>query len=283
MRSRTLLETPDLTLGEFDCPPGDPLWGEVNANIGPRPHVVFPRTRVVIAQDGARPVFCTPNHVVFYRAHQRYRRVLRDDRGDRCVWLAVSPELLEEAAGGPLREPAGPGGAGTYLVAIALARHLGRDGEAEPLTVEAAALWLLARAVEGARLAPGRARPRTRAEHAELVEAAKELLAARIGDPPSLGDLAGALHVSAFHLARVFRARTGYSPGGYVNGLRLRAAVERLVTEPRADLSRLALELGYCSPSHFSDRFRAAFGRPPSAVRGAQLRTIMEAAAALLA
>ena len=65
-----------------------------------------------------------------------------------------------------------------------------------------------------------------------------------------------------------------------MHGLRLRRAVERLAAEPATDLSRLALDLGYCSPSHFSDRFRAAFGRPPSAVRGAQLRTIVEAGGA---
>ena len=78
----------------------------------------------------------------------------------------------------------------------------------------------------------------------------------------------------------MFRARTGFSLSGYVHGLRLRAAVDRLAAEPGTDLSRLALELGYYSPSHFSDRFRAVFGRPPSALRGAELRTIMEAARA---
>ena len=57
----------------------------------------------------------------------------------------------------------------------------------------------------------------------------------------------------------------------------LACAVDRLAAEPGTDLSRLAVELGYCSPSHFSDRFRAAFGRPPSAHRGTQLSTIMEA------
>jgi AraC-like DNA-binding protein len=86
--------------------------------------------------------------------------------------------------------------------------------------------------------------------------------------------------VSPFHLARVFRARTGFSLSGYVHGLRLRAAVDRLAAEPDADLSRLAVELGYYSPSHFCDRFRATFGRPPSSLRGAQLRTIVEAVGA---
>jgi AraC-like DNA-binding protein len=53
--------------------------------------------------------------------------------------------------------------------------------------------------------------------------------------------------------------------------LRLRAAVERIGEQ---SLSRLAADLGYCTPSHFSDRFRGAFGMPPS-----QLRNFMEAEA----
>ena len=73
--------------------------------MGAWPHVVFPRTHVLIVQDGAQPVLTTPNHVVFYRPHQLYRRGLRDPRGDRSLWLEVSPALLEEAAA--RRPPAG--------------------------------------------------------------------------------------------------------------------------------------------------------------------------------
>jgi AraC-like DNA-binding protein len=251
--SRVLLETPALRLGEFACAPGDPAWDEVNTNMGAWPHVVFPRTPVLIAQEGARAVLVTPNHAVFYKPHQRYRRALRDPRGDRCLWLEFAPGLVELPDA-----PAGPLDAHTYLLALTLA--------AGPS--EAGALALLTRALSRAS-GPEPRRARTQRVHSDLAEAAKELLIAR---PRSLAELAAALHVSPFHLAHVFRARTGFSIAGYVAELRLRRAVERLLAEPEADLSRLALELGYCSPSHFTDRFRAAFGAPPS-----QLRKIMEA------
>ena len=69
----------------------------------------------------------------------------------------------------------------------------------------------------------------------------------------------------------MFRERTGSTLTAYLHDLRLRAAVDRIGEEP---LSRIAADLGYCSASHFTDRFRARFGVPPS-----QLRNLMEAAA----
>jgi AraC-like DNA-binding protein len=270
--SRVLLAMPELTLGEFACESGDRLWGEVN-DIGGGAHVVFPRTRVLIAQDGSHPVLVTPNDVVYYRPHQRYRRGLRDSRGDRSLWLEVAPELFERAPAGPAR----PSGARTYLLAVSVARHLRTEPAPDRLLAEEAALRLLADAV--AQEPPDRAarRARTQADHADLAEAAKELLTERMAEPLSLRRVAAALFVSPFHLARVFRSQTGFSLTGYVHGLRLRAAVDRLAAEPDTDLSRLAVDLGYCSASHFTDRFRTTFGSPPSTLRGTELRTIVEA------
>jgi AraC-like DNA-binding protein len=256
--SRVLLRTPDLTLGEYVCVPGDPAWDEVNTNMGAWPHVVFPRRHVLIAQEGAAPVLTTPNHAVFYKPFQRYRRALRDPRGDRCLWLEVSPSIWSAPDA-----PAGPCDARTFLLGVALTRHLSTEPEPDRLLAEEAALTLLSR--------PSAARP------CELAEAAKEWLAVHFDEPLSLDAVAGALHVSRFHLARRFRAHTGFSLTGYVHELRLRRAVERLAAEPDVDLSRLAVELGYCSLSHFSDRFQAAFGARPSTLRGTPLRTIMEA------
>jgi AraC-like DNA-binding protein len=254
--SRALLTTAELTLGEFSCAPGDPAWDEVNTNMGAWPHLVFPRTHVVIAQEGRAPALVTPNHVVYYRPYTRYRRALRDPRGDRCLWLEVSPALLTVPDA-----PAGPCESGRFLLAIALARHLLAEPVPDRLFAEEAALRLVGAS------APVR--------DCELAEAAKEWLAVRFDQPLSLSAVASALSVSRFHLARVFRAHTGFSMTSYVHELRLRRAVERLADEPGVSLTRLAVELGYCSPSHFCDRFRAAFGVAPSRLRGLPLRTII--------
>ena len=55
----------------------------------------------------------------------------------------------------------------------------------------------------------------------------------RFTEPPGLHDIAAAVHASAFHLARVFRAWTGASLHAYRNQLRLRAGLEGLGDQRR--------------------------------------------------
>ena len=111
-------------------------------------------------------------------------------------------------------------------------------------------------------------RPRhgTRESHALLVEETKALIARRCVERLSLAQIAHEVHASPFHLARVFRARTGFGVHEYRDQLRVRAALDRIL-EGGTALSELALEVGYASHSHFTDSFRRAFGIPPSAVR----------------
>lgn len=255
----SVYSTPALRVGVFHCPPGDALWDVTNDNIGERPHVVFPRTPVGLVRDGVRLVV-TPNEVVFYRPFETYERSLRDERGD--VSLFIAPHQLDVPDA-----PLGRVDARSFLLARRLASRL---DEPDALFVEETAVELIARAIQGPAPTSGR-RTATRRERRELVEAAKELLLARLGEPLSLGSLAAELHVSPFHLTRVFRELTGRTLTEYLHDLRLRAAVDRLGEE---SLSRIAADLGYCTPSHFTDRFRSAFGVPPS-----QLRNLMEAAA----
>ena len=83
----------------------------------------------------------------------------------------------------------------------------------------------------------------------------------------SLDRIAATLHVSPYHLARLFREQTGYTVHGFRNQVRLRSALDR-VRDPGTDLSSLAADLGFSSHSHFTKAFRAAFGVTPSALRG---------------
>jgi AraC-like DNA-binding protein len=260
-RTMSVYSTPWLRVGVFRCPPGSALWHETNDNIGPRPHVVFPARAVGLLRRGTRLVV-TPNDVVFYRPFETYERALRDERGDVSLFIAPAPEVLDVPSA-----PVGRVDAQTFLLARRLSLRLDED----PLVVEETAAELINRALGAPAPQSGR-RARTRRDRAELAEDAKELLVAQLDRPLSLSDVAGALHVSPFHLTRVFRERTGRTLTAYLHDLRLRAAVARLDEDPGVPLARVAADLGYCTPSHFTDRFRAAFGVPPS-----QLRNLMEA------
>lgn len=97
-------------------------------------------------------------------------------------------------------------------------------------------------------------------------EDAKELLQQRFREPLRLGDVAGALYVSTYHLCRVFKEETGMSIHRYLNQLRLRQALKELAQGDTA-LATLANDLGFCCQSHFTRAFRKEFGAPPGEVR----------------
>ena len=280
-----LLTTPALALGEFHCPPEDASWRETNV-IGDRAHVVFPRRSVVIRQLGSEPVLATPNHAMLYNADQPYRRELHNVHGDDSVFIELPEGSLERlAAEGAavvdgrtrIRVTHVPTDRRTYLLQHLLVRHLrGRPADllrAEELASRLA-LCALAVPLRGRRAA----RKRTADTHRELAEAAKGELAAGLGARVTLDGLAARLHTSPFHLARVFRAETGFTLAGYRHALRLRAALERLPLND-GDLTSLALELGFASHSHFTASFGREFGVAPSAVRSAhRARALLDAA-----
>jgi AraC-like DNA-binding protein len=110
------------------------------------------------------------------------------------------------------------------------------------------------------------ARPATARAHAALVEEAKVAVTAGFSSRLTLDDVARLIHASPYHLARVFRSHTGYGLHGYVQQLRLRAALERL-RDGDQDLAHMALELGFSSHSHLSATFRRTFGITPSRAR----------------
>lgn len=278
-----LLSTPALAVGEFRCPPADASWRETNV-IGDRAHVVFPRRSVVIRHLGREPVLATPNHAMLYNADQAYRRQLHSDRGDDSVFVELPHESLERlaaegatvlAGGTRIRVTHVPTDRRTYLLQHLLVRHLhGRPTDL--LGAEEVATRLTLRALAGPLPERAAARANTASAHRRLAEAAKSELAADRATRVTLGELAARLHTSPFHLARVFRAQTGFTLAGYRQALRLRAALERLPLSER-DLTTLALELGFSSHSHFTASFTREYGVPPSAVRDSRhARTLLD-------
>lgn len=99
-----------------------------------------------------------------------------------------------------------------------------------------------------------------------VVQRAVWFIESHSGEELSLGDVAGAAGVSAFHLARLFRAATGWSVARYIRVRRLsQAAAELAAGAP--EILPLALSSGYNSHEAFTRAFRDAFGLPPEDVR----------------
>ena len=139
----------------------------------------------------------------------------------------------------------------------------------EPLWADVTGLQLMADVLEAAFVRHGikrRRRATTNADHAERTEAAKAYLAARMADNVSLDEVAAAVNASPFNFARIFQQQTGLPIHRYLTLLRLRASLERIAVAD-ADLTTIALDLGFSSHSHFSDVFRREFGETPSEFR----------------
>ena len=164
-----------------------------------------------------------------------------------------------------------PVDARTYLLARSIHAHVA-GAKPDALFVEEATMTLLDRVAS--RITAEEVAPGPSAAHRDLANAASALLATRFAEPLTLPALARRLGTSPFHLARVFRRATGRSLHALRTALRLRAAIEPLLDGGADDLTRLALELGFSSHSHFSAAFRAAFAVPPTRLRRLPARAL---------
>lgn len=109
--------------------------------------------------------------------------------------------------------------------------------------------------------------PRAVGRELRAVTMAKELLAERLCEPPSLEALAAAVNLSPFHFARVFRRATGMPPYTWLKQRRLEQA-RALLREGCAPLS-VAMQLGFADQSHLSRQFKQAYGIAPGEYRRA--------------
>jgi len=148
----------------------------------------------------------------------------------------------------------------------------------EPLWADVTGLQLIADVLVAAyEHAGGKPRKRTSTsnDHADRAEAAKAYIAKHLGENISLADIAAASNASPFNFARLFQQETGMPVHRYLTRLRLRTSLDR-IAEPGADLTSIALDLGFSSHSHFTDVFRREFGKPPSEIRETSTATSLK-------
>ncbi|AEF45421.1 transcriptional regulator, AraC family [Serratia sp. AS12] len=94
----------------------------------------------------------------------------------------------------------------------------------------------------------------------------KEYIEQHLDRPLLLADLAAQAGLSEFHFARMFKHDTGLAPHQFVMRARLQQA-EKLLCHSLLPLTQIALECGFSSASHFSNRFKVAYGFAPMQMR----------------
>jgi AraC family transcriptional regulator len=260
--ARLLLDSALVRVLDVTCTAPRSGYGAMESNVAPV--IGLPRRGVFVVERRRERSVVDTNTVMLLGPDDEYRVSHPSDGGDAGTVLAFAPELLEDAIGGV-------GGRAAQLrpraqfAARLFTRALARP-EPDQLEGEDAALLLLASLAPV--LAPGSAEARPALGPAQRlrVDRARALVAASPTERWDLGRLARTLGCSPFHLARQFRALTGETISRYVLRLRLAVALERLADGER-DLAALAIGLGFAHHSHFTSRFRAAFGITPRDAR----------------
>jgi len=306
-RSWLTFSSDDIWMGEFRLDPSDPAWGRVNTIHSPGPLIAFPDTTVRIRHEFQREVVADPTRAVLYAADQPYRRGLVSPDGDRCCYVTVSARLAAEAAEPFDRRAMADPARYRFPVTIAavdrehhslaqlVRRRLAAAETREFRSAEESDAFreamyelvghVIASAYVGGDTAPRRQRKVTRLARRSIVDAVRERIGADLASPATLDEFAAGVHVSAFHLARVFRAEAGRSIHGYRMEVRLRDALRRIADGER--LVDVAAESGFASQAHLTDRFGRAFGRTPNAWRtaadriGVEMSTIVKAREAI--
>jgi len=154
----------------------------------------------------------------------------------RATMLAIRDELVVEEGGDRLAIESL-----RNLLAVHLLRH-------------ASALPPPARRREGA------------LPHAKL-NAVVEYVEEHLDTQLSLAQMAGAVHTSAYHFARQFKAATGMPPHQYVVARRVERAQQLLRQSDDLSLAEIALGAGFSDQSQLSTHFKRLIGVTPSRFR----------------
>jgi AraC family transcriptional activator of pyochelin receptor len=103
----------------------------------------------------------------------------------------------------------------------------------------------------------------------EKIIAARDLVNARVHNPPSLTEIARTVGLNEYKLKRGFRETFNTTVFGYLTDRRLHLA-RRYLLDTRKTAAEIAYELGYSTPQHFNNAYRKHFGHTPDSIRTAK-------------
>jgi AraC family transcriptional regulator len=229
-------------------------------------HMVFPYRGVYVHHTGRVEAVAEPNQVVFINEDEAYRVSHPVEGGDSSLSVEVDAATLFELAPANYLQVNGRPAFNRSRLRIdasvqalaTLLRHGLTRGVIEALEAESLTLGLLRRALgeRTSRAAAGSIGCQ------KLVDRAKLVLSSDLERRWTLAAIATDVGVSPIYLTQVFQQVEGLPLYRYQLQLRLSRALDLL--GEHVDLTRLALDLGFSSHSHFSAAFRRAYGQTPS-------------------
>jgi AraC family transcriptional regulator len=208
-----------------------------------------------------------PGRVQLGLPHQAVVRRYRGDAEMRSVQVHIPRDTVDSAVarlGGDVPDfeaMAASVAAGDPLLEEAV-RALGSPGTADDLYAETAAAFLATHLLTR----HGRLRTGSPGREDARVRAAVAFLRERLAEPVTLADLADEVHLSVYHLVRVFRTATGQTPHRFLTELRVEEA-KRLLRGTDLALDRIAPRCGFATAGALSAAFARHVGTRPSAYR----------------
>jgi len=230
---------------------------------------VFPYRGIYVHHVGRTDSVAESNRVVFINADEPFRVSHPLEGGDATLSISLSaPTLLETVPTELQRRGSLPAVNRSSLrveaqvqVLAATLRHRLVRGAVTVLEAEAMTLALIRRAVGHHPTTSARITTRSR----RLVENTKVVLAADLERRRGLSEIAREVGVSPVYLTQVFQRVEGVPLYRYQLQQRLARSLHLLGQYD--DVTDMAHALGFSSHSHFSARFKQAYGQTPSDFR----------------
>jgi AraC family transcriptional regulator len=102
------------------------------------------------------------------------------------------------------------------------------------------------------------------ADYAHRVHLVMDHIRGHLAEDLSLSKLAAVAHFSPYHFHRVFKGVVGETVAAFTRRARLERAIYLMRGAPHRELTSIALEVGFKTPSDFSRVFRSVYGVAPS-------------------
>ena len=99
-----------------------------------------------------------------------------------------------------------------------------------------------------------------------VISKAKQYIEEHHAEELSLGQVAAAVHTSAFYFCKLFKRSTGFNYTEFVSRIRAEKA-KNLLLNPNLRVSEIAYEVGFQSLTHFNRIFKKIVGQSPTEYR----------------